>query len=310
MKTKLIPLLLIFALLLAGCQSSSTPASPPPAQASISLTDGLGRTVTLTQPAQRIISLSPPITEILYALDASTRVVGRDSFSDYPEGAINLPDVGGSFGKYSEETILSLQPDLILAGEINTPELVTSLENLGLTVFYLKNPTDLDSLYSLLMVAGQLCGQETSATQLVDSLKARAAALQVKLANIDTRPTVFYELDASDPAKPFTPGPATFYTTLIQLAGGENIGAKLDADWAQISLERLLVEDPYFILLGDSIWGVTPQSVAERAGWQSLTAVKEGRVLVFDDNLLVRFGPRWLDGLEALARILHPEVFE
>ena len=302
--------MLILGLLLVGCQTPSTPDPTPSVQPYINLTDGLGRTITLQQPAQRIVSLAAPNTEILYALGASPQVVGRDSFSDYPQEATCLPDVGGSYGKYSEETILSLQPDLVLAGEINTPELVTSLENLGLTVFYLKNPTDLESMYSMLLTVGQLCGKDTSALQLVDSLKARAAILQEQLANINTRPTVFYELDASDPAKPYTPGKATFYTTLIQLAGGENIGASLDADWAQISLELLLVEDPQFILLGDSQWGITPQSVAERAGWQSLTAVREGRVLPFDDNLLVRFGPRWLDGLEALARILHPEAFQ
>jgi len=310
MKNIFLPLLLAILVLLVGCQTPSAPAIIPAAQMSITLTDDLGRIISLDQSARRIVSLSPPLTEILFALGASSQVVGRDTFSDYPQEVTSLPDVGGSFGKYSEETILSLQPDLILAGEINTPELVTSLENLGLTVYYLKNPINLEGMFFALQTVGVLSGKETAADQLVGSLQARAESLQSKLANISTRPTVFYELDASDPAKPYTPGKSTFYTSLIHLAGGENFGASLDADWAQISLEQLLMADPQFILLGDSVWGVTPQSVAERAGWQSLTAIREERVLPFDDNLLVRFGPRWLDGLEALARILHPEAFQ
>ena len=118
------------------------------------------------------------------------------------------------------------------------------------------------------------------------------------------------ELDATDPAKPYTPGPGTFYTAMIEQAGGANVGAELDSEWAQVSLEFLLVRDPQYILLGDAMWGVTPESIAERPGWDALTAVKEERVLPFDDNLIARIGPRQVDGLEALAQILHPEAFK
>jgi iron complex transport system substrate-binding protein len=121
---------------------------------------------------------------------------------------------------------------------------------------------------------------------------------------------VYYELDATDPAKPYTPGPGTFYTALIETAGGINIGASLSGEWAQIGLEALLSMDPDLILLGDAQWGVTPESIAQRPGWNTLTAVKNNRVLPFDDNLIARIGPRQVDGLEALARVLHPEAFK
>ncbi len=298
-----IGLILLLLLFFNSCQINVY-INPVPA-----LTDGLGRKIVLEKPAQRIVSLAPPNTEILFAVGGGEQLVGRDAFSDYPPEAKNIQDIGGSYGKYDLEKIVSLEPDLILAGEINTPEQVNALEKLGLKVFYLKNPLDLGGMYAMILTIGRLSGHESSAKELINSLKGRAEEIVNKLSGITTHPTVFYELDASDPAKPYTPGPGTFYTNLISLAGAENIGAKLSSAWAQISLEQLLVENPYFIILGDAMFSVTPESVASRAGWQSLSAVKEGRVLPFDDNLLVRYGPRQVDGLEALAKIFHPEAF-
>ena len=135
-------------------------------------------------------------------------------------------------------------------------------------------------------------------------------AVSTILKGVEEKPTVYYELNATDTAKPYTPGPNTFYTSMIETAGGKNIGEKLEFEWAQISLEQLLIEDPDLILLGDAMWGVTPESVAERAGWGSLTAVANGVVLPFDDNLIARIGPRQVDGLEALAKIFHPDLFK
>lgn len=302
--------MLTAALVLSGCQPKPAKSIQPTDTLPINLTDGLGRSITFANPAQRIISLSPPLTEMLFAVGAGGQMVGRDSYSDYPAETIKITDVGWTYGKYNLETVVNLKPDLVLAGEITTPELAASLENLGIKVFYLKNPLNLDEMYAMLKTVGALSGHTTEADTLVKNLQQRAAALQVKLDKITSRLTVFYELDATDPSKPYTPGPGTLYTNLISLAGGENIGARLSTAWAQISLEQLLVNDPTYILLGDANFGTTPEMVGQRAGWQSLTAVKEGRVLPFDDNLLVRYGPRLLDGLEALAKALHPEIFK
>ncbi len=302
--------MLTAALVLSGCQPKPAKSIQPTDTLPINLTDGLGRSIPFANPAQRIISLSPPLTEMLFAVGAGGQMVGRDSYSDYPAETIKITDVGWTYGKYNLETVVNLKPDLVLAGEITTPELAASLENLGIKVFYLKNPLNLDEMYAMLKTVGALSGHTTEADTLVKNLQQRAAALQVKLDKITSRLTVFYELDATDPSKPYTPGPGTLYTNLISLAGGENIGARLSTAWAQISLEQLLVNDPTYILLGDANFGTTPEMVGQRAGWQSLTAVKEGRVLPFDDNLLVRYGPRLLDGLEALAKALHPEIFK
>ena len=280
--------------------ATETPATPE------TYTDGLGRTVEMTGPAQRIVSLTPATTEILFAIGAGSFVVGRDTFSDYPAEASTVTDIGGSMGKYNTEAIVSLKPDLVVAGGINPPELVASLETLGLKVYFLANPTTMDDLYTNIRTMGKLSGTDNGAEMVVTSMDAKAEEVDSKLAGITTKPVVYYELDAT----PYTAGPGTFVDQLITRAGGTNFGAKMDSAWAQISLEQLLVADPEFIILGDSAYGETAASVSARPGWDALTAVKEGKIFPFDDNLVSRPGPRLVDGLEALARLIHPEAFK
>jgi iron complex transport system substrate-binding protein len=268
--------------------------------------DGLNRTIKLHGTPQRIVSLAPSNTEILFAVGAGKQVVGRDSFSDYPPEAKSIQDIGGSMGKYNSEAIVALHPDLVLAGEINTPELVHSLENLGLTVYYLSNPTSLEGMFGNLETVGQLTGHSSEAANLVDSLKKRVAAVDAKILPLSNTPTVYYELDATDPTKPYTAGPGTFVDLLIARAGGINVGKSLTSQWAQISLEQLVVDNPAIIILGDSAYGVTLDSLKQRAGWDQLAAVQNGHAYPFDDNQVSRPGPRLVDGLEALVKLLHP----
>lgn len=298
--------ILLLVVMISGCAAKENDGT----QGAINLEDGLGRQVTLTGPAQRIVSLSPSVTEILFAIGAGEQVIGRDSFSNYPAEAQSIQDVGGSMGNYSFETIASLQPDLVIAAEINTPEQVRALEDLGLTVYYLSNPVTLDGIYGLLETVGDLSGHQDEAAALNIELRERVNAVVEKLAGVEEKPVVFYELDGSDPAKPWTPGPGTFVDELIRAAGGENAAAGLTSAWAQISIEELLVQDPDIIVLGDSIWGMTAEQVADRAGWDTLSAVKEGNIYPFNDDLVSRPGPRLVDGLEELARLIHPELFE
>lgn len=274
----------------------------------LSFTDGLGREVTLAAPAQRIVSLAPSNTEILFAVSAGDQVIGRDEFSDYPAEAASIESVGGSMGEYSAEAIVALEPDLVLAAEINTPELVSQLEDLGLTVYYLSNPTTIEEMYTNLEIVGQLTGHDT--TEMVDSLKARVAAVDEKIAPISSRPSVFYEIDASDPSKPWTYGPGSFGNLLIERAGGFNIASDAPDSYPQLSLEQVVVANPSIILLGDSMWGITPESVLDREGWNTILAVQNNQIFPIDDNLISRPGPRLVDGLEALAKILHPGLFE
>jgi iron complex transport system substrate-binding protein len=308
-------ILVCLTLLLGACATvapvaTATPvATQTPTTETITLTDGLQRTVTLAGPAQRVVSLAPSNTEILYAVGAGAQVVGRDQFSDYPEAAKSLPSVGGSMSNYDLEAITALHPDLVLAAQINTADQVKAIENLGIKVYYLANPTDLNGLYTNLEIVGELTGHSSDAKALVASLQQRVSKVTDVLANVTEKPLVYYELDGTDPAKPWTPGPNTFLAQLVKLAGGRSVGEALTSDYAQISLENLLVQNPDIILLGDAAYGTTADQVAKRAGWSALAAVKANKIYAFDDDLISRPGPRMVDGLEALAKLLHPEVF-
>jgi cobalamin transport system substrate-binding protein len=299
---------ILLVILLIGLLTACAPQATPTA-ASLTLTDGLDRTVTLNRPAQRIVSLAPSNTEILFAIGAGKQIVGRDQLSDFPEEAKAVTDIGSTFDALNTELIVAQKPDLVLAAEINTPEQVKQLENLGLTVYYLKNPTTLEGMYDNLMLVAQMTGHTDEATKLVESLKARVDAVDKKIAPLSSRPSVFYELDATDPAKPYTAGKGTFITQLIDRAGGYNIASDLD-DYPQISLEQVVAADPAFIILGDARYGTTPESIAQRPGWENISAVKNGNVVPFNDDLVSRPGPRLVDALEELAKLLRPELFQ
>ena len=314
-------LVLALVFLLGACRPDSqvpapTPATPTAAvtvteSAPITLTDGRGVEISLEAPAERIVSLAPSNTELLFAIGAGDQVVGRDAFSDYPEAALSVTDIGGGFGEIDTETLLTLEPDLVLSADIIAPEQNEALESLGLTVFVLPNPLGLVDLYLNVTIVGTLTGHVPEAAALVTDLEARVAAVVANVSAAETVPLVFYQLDSTDPNAPWTSGPGTFIDTLITMAGGRNIGAGLEDQWAQISAEVVIDQDPDIILMGDAVWsGLTAEDVAARPGWDGITAVQTGQVYAFDDNLVSRPGPRLVDGLEALARLLHPELFE
>jgi iron complex transport system substrate-binding protein len=322
MLRKILLVTLLIALL-GACAPQTTPTPAPvatevaatevPTDATVAgtltFTDGLGREITLDGPAQRILSLAPSNTEILFAIGAGDQVIGRDALSDYPEEAKSVTDIGSTFDALNTELIVSLNPDLVLMAEINNPEQAKQLEDLGLTVYYLKNPSTLEELYGNLEIVAQLTSHEQETASLIESLKARVAVVDEKIAPISSRFSVFYELDATDPAKPYTAGKGTFITQLIDRAGGYNIAADLDG-YPQMSLEQVVAADPAFIILGDARYGVSPESIAQRPGWENLTAVKSGNVLTFNDDLVSRPGPRLVDALEELAKMLRPELFQ
>jgi iron complex transport system substrate-binding protein len=302
-KTLILTLLIV---LLAACAPQAAPTTEVPA---MTYTDDMGREITLASTPQRIVSLAPSTTEILFAVGAGSQVIGRDEFSDYPAEATSIESIGGSFGEYNVEAIVALEPDLVLAAEINTPELVKQLEDLGITVYYLGNPTTLEEMYTKLETVATLTGHDV--TELVTSLKARVAAVDEKIMPLSSRINVFYEIDATDPTKPWTYGPGTFGDLLISRAGGYNIGGNAENDpYPQLSLEQIVASNPSVIILGDAMWGVTPESVLERPGWETIEAVKSNNIFPIDDNIISRPGPRLVDGLEQIAKLLRPGLFE
>jgi iron complex transport system substrate-binding protein len=276
----------------------------------ISLTDGLNRSVTLQGPAQKIVSLAPSNTELLYEVGAGAQVIGRDEFSDFPLEAVALPSVGGSMGNYDLQAIAALKPDLVLAAQINTLEQVSSLENLGLTVFYLSNPEHLVDLYKNLQIVGCLTGKADQAEALVESLGARITAIIDKLPEVTTHYKVYYELDATDPTMPYTAGPGSYINIILENGGDQNIASSLTSPFAQISSDEVIQQNPDFIFLGDSAYGVTIENVMARPGWSEINAVKNNQVYLFDNDIISRPTARIVDAIEMLVKMIHPDVFK
>jgi len=329
MKRKVVMISLIvfvLSILLTACGTSSTPeptnTSPVPTTIPvtplpteepkpepISVIDDLGAEIILETPAQTIISISPNLTEILFGIGAGDRLIGRDSNSQYPEAALEAVDLGAMWDGIPVEDILALEPDLILAGEIFAPDAIQELRDLGLTVYWQANPHDFEGLFTNIMDISVLTGTEVEADELVVSLNDRVVLLQEKLENVENIPLVFYELDASEPANPWTTGANTFISYIISEAKGKNLGDVLEGEWVQISSEELISQNPDFILLADALYGISPESVAERPGWSDISAVVNDRLFAFDPFILSVPGPRLVDGFELVAELIHSELF-
>ena len=318
----------VIALILSACapaavaEPTSQPAVeetdlPPTAepteevvQTSLIATDDLGVEIELAEPAQKIISISPSLTEILFIIGAGDRLIGRDSNSMYPEEAMAAEDLGGMWEGIPIEDILAMEPDLILAGEIFAEEAINELRDLGLVVYWQKNPADFEGLFGNIMDIAVLTGTEDVANEVIDGLAERVTNLDEKMASVEDLPLVFYELDASDPANPYTPGAGTFISFIISRAKGTNMGDGLEGQWVQVSSEELLAQNPDIILLADALYGITAEAVAERAGWGEIKAVVDGAIYPFDPFILSVPGPRLVDGYEQVAEILHPEILD
>lgn len=283
-------------------------AAPSATPAGIAVTDSLGRTVKLEKPPARIVSLSPANTEILFALGVGDRVVAVDEWSDYPPEAKGKSRLTGL--RPNVEQLIDLDPDLVLyVGGMQ--DLVAQLEGKGVKVAVLA-PRNLEEIYGNLEMVGKLTGTEEAARKLVAGMRQRAEAVVSKTKDAP-RPRVFYEIDASDPSKPYTAGPGSFVDALITMAGGANVAANARAQWAQFSLEELIKADPEIVVLADALVPTNPQTpemVARRNGWEKLTAVKKMAIYPIDTDIVSRPGPRIVDGLEALAAIIHPELFQ
>jgi iron complex transport system substrate-binding protein len=279
-----------------GCNEGSSP---------FPVTDDLGRQVNIEQTPQSIVSLAPSVTEILFALGLGDKVVGVTEACDYPDEAKEKPKVGGYFST-SLESILDKDPDLILTDGFDP--VADQVEEMGIPMLVLQ-PTDVDGILKDIRLVGQVMNVEGKAGKLAESLQQRLDAVTGKTAGVTTRPTVFYEIDASDQTKPWTVGPGSLADSLISLAGGQNILQEGGA-YPQINLETLLSADPDLVILGDYPY-VTPEQVMARTGvWQQVPAVKNARVYAISDpSLTSRPGPRIIDGLEEMAEIIHPELF-
>lgn len=266
--------------------------------------DMLGREVSLPFPPRRIVSLVPSVTELIFALGGEERLVGRTDFCDYPAAARLKPSVGGMVAP-SLETIVTLRPDLVIATTAgNRQETFVQLRRLGLPTYIVAADRVAEAM-NLIARVGDLVGRRAAAGPLVAGLEERIAAIR-RAVQPFRPPRVLYVL-WPDPL--IVPARHALITELIELAGGRSVTARDGEAYPQLGLEAAVAAAPEVILLANHGAGTGPVS---RERWQrlaSLPAVKAGRVHTVDGDLLHRYGPRMVEGLDRLARVIHPEAF-
>jgi iron complex transport system substrate-binding protein len=291
----------------SGSSATSSPISTPAAEPAFptSLIDDEGTSVTIPSEPQTIVSLTPATTETLFAFGVGDRIKGKgqDVFLFPPEAGA-VPDVA-TFESVDIEKIIALAPDVVFAGgnSFTPPDDIDKMRSLGLAVVVLYAPSVAAVSHDILLI-GQAVGDRAGAAAMAVRIEAGFDDVRAAVAGLPT-PRVFYELDATGAI--YGPADTSFLAQMIQLAGGIPITTG-SADRFDISVERLIEQDPEVILMADAPFGVTAEQVAARPGWQVMSAVKSDQIRPIDDQTVTRPGPRLFLGLALLARTIHPEA--
>jgi len=270
--------------------------------------DDLGFAFQLSSPPQKIISLAPNITEILFALELEKRIVGVTRYCDYPAQARQKEKIGGLIDP-SLEKIKALNPDLIIGFRGNPLRILKRLRSLGFPVFILEAGESLDSIYFTIEKIGTITHQEKQAQALVSSLKNKYEKIEASLRPVRHKPRVFLFLHGLGF---WTCGKGSFLNDLLTKAKGENVSGKIPKKWLHYSQEQLLHDNPeVMIVMSKSQQEFTRarQWIREESHLEKVRAVEEDRIYFLDENLASRLGPRLFDALAELARLLHPHLF-
>jgi iron complex transport system substrate-binding protein len=268
------------------------------------LTDDAGRNVTLPARVDRVITLAPNLTEIVFAVGAGDRLVGNTSYCDYPEQAKSITKVGDTLHP-SLERIIALRPQVVLVSTASQLEVFTQqLQSQNIAVF-VTDPHDLEGVFRSIEQLGRMMGQEQQATAVVQKLRERTTAVEQRVKQ-DPPVRTFYQV-SGEPL--YTAGHDAFVTDLMRRAGAASVTADVPGAWPKFSNESALAARPDAIILptGGSM-GAANANVAEAL--RDSPAARAGRVYKINDDHLARPGPRAVDGLEAMAHALHPDAFK
>ncbi|MBT1278431.1 ABC transporter substrate-binding protein [Thermoanaerobacter sp. CM-CNRG TB177] len=309
----LLALLLVFVLAfyLAACSTntatkpentSQTATETVKTQFPLKVTDFLGKEVTIEKEPQRIVSLAPSITELIYALGAGNKVVGVTDFDNYPPEVKDVPKVGGFKGP-NVEAITAQKPDVIFASTLSGKEQMESLEKMGIPVVMLE-AKNIAQIYQSIKIIGQITGTEKKGEELIKQMQDKIKEINDKVKELP-KVSVFYlvSLDGN-----WTAGKGTFIDELINLAGGKNVAEDVNG-WAQYSVEELVKKNPDVIITSPHAGNV--KDIKNMAGYKDTNAVKNDKIFVIsNDDIISRASNRIVLGLEEIAKFLHPEAFK
>ncbi len=266
----------------------------------ITVTDSYGKEITLDAEVERLVSVAPNITEMVYALGAKDKLVGRTDYCDYPEEVSSVESVG-TLSSPDIEKIISLEPDVVITSTHFKDEHAVKLEDAGVLVMSLYEEFDVEGVYNMLDTLGVVLGKQEEAKAVINEMKATVEEVGQKVAGLE-KPTVYYVVGYGESGD-FSAPENTFVGGLIKLAGGQNIVPASD-NWSY-TLEALLEADPEIIIVRQG----EKENFMSTPGYDALTAVKEGKVYEIDNNLLDRQSNRNAEGILELAKIMHAEAF-
>ena len=300
--------------LMAGCSAGAKPAASPtapspatatataPAVFPMTVTDSGGQSLTLRASPRAIVSHSPGATEILFAIGAGGQVIAADEFSDFPAAAKALKKV--KYTDPSPEAEIALQPDLVILATNQKPQ-VEAFRRLGLPVFYNQEPEGIEGVLGNVRLLGRMTGRSAEAEALAVQMKARIDAVTAKLNDVQQGPKVFYELSDSL----FTAAPNTFIGGMLTALKARNIAQGAASPFPQLTAEAVIAAAPDVILLADHEYGGAPPQVKARPGWGAIPAVRGDRLHAVDPDVVNRPGPRIVEAVEIIAKLLYPERF-
>lgn len=275
---------------------------PEPVGAAIRVVDDHGEVIVLRKPAQRIVSLYGAYSEILFAMGLGDRLVGRTRGDRFPEAILEKPSVGTHL-RPNIELVVGLAPDLVLqaGGEKYGHEVIRQIHKTGFPVAFFR-PLTFADLFSVIHRLGKLTGAERAASALVDRLQGRLHKVQATLASARRRPAVFFEVRYPNL---LGAGRASFVNDVIEKAGGTNC-LRQEKKLVRINIETLVARDPEAYVVQTGPMNKNPGNPRLRPNFQVLPAVRKGRVLMVDERLFSRPGPRSVEAVERLAAFLHP----
>lgn len=309
LKTIALMLILLFgALAFTGCEKKEEAADvvknangPFP----VTITDIYGSNITVDKEPQRIVALAPSIVEVLYKLDLGDKIVGVTDYCDYPAEAKDKTKVG-SFNGVNIEKIVEQKPDIVLAGSGMSKEEYQKLLDMNIKVVVAESRT-LSEVADTFTMIGKVTGAEDKAKILVDEFNGRINEIKDKVKGAN-KVKAYYVISFGKEGD-WTGGSGTFISDLISLAGGENIAEDAEG-WNQYSIEKIVEKNPDIIILSDMVANGTKDILDNEKGYRETNAVKNDKVVILDSNLIQRPGPRVVEGLEIIAKALHPELFD
>ncbi len=281
-------------------------SSAPAADGSVTVVDMIGKTITLDKPAERIVALTPSDCEILYAIGAGDKLVGRGKYCDFPAEVMDIPAVE-SGADTNLEQIIALEPDVLLMSTMaQTEEQIAALEEAGIKVV-VSDAQNIEGVYTAVELIGSLMGKDAEAAAIIENMKTTFADIQAQ-ATGDGSQTIYFEVSPLEYGL-WAAGSHTFMDEIAQMLGLTNAFADVEG-WGEISEEQVLERNPDFIVTISMYFGEGPTPVEEiqgRAGWENVTAVKEGKILNLANNELSRPAPRLAEGAEMLYDFVYGE---